>query len=87
MYVGLVQVDIVIAVELKHLQEAGRVCLYVCIWHDLAGNLWGVDVLGIMLLWQLQLLLNILCLGFCLPPEIQLEADLVWKSDDVDFWN
>lgn len=50
MYVGLVQVDIVIAVELKHLQEAGRVCLYVCIWHDLAGNLWGVDVLGIMLL-------------------------------------
>lgn len=50
MYVGLVQVDIVIAVELKYLQEAGRVCLYVCIWHDLAGNLWGVDVLGIMLL-------------------------------------
>jgi hypothetical protein len=42
MYVGVVQFDIVIVVGLKFLQEAGRVCIYVCVCVYAFGIIWGV---------------------------------------------
>ena len=69
MYIGSVQFDIVIVTGF--LQEAGRVCIYVCvyafviIWVEM---FWGVDVLGSSCCDKLQLLLNVLRLGFWLAP-------------------